>query len=66
MKGKEQVSNFSIIFDKIDEFNETNPNFNKSFVTNEEIEKDEAIKEFGRICEEIEASTEIQHSTVFI
>lgn len=50
---RENSSDFSIIFNEIEKFNFENPTFVNNLLNEEELQRDESIRAFGEICQEI-------------
>jgi len=55
-QDKKSTRNFSIIFNKIEEFNRNNPDFILNFVPEEELLQGESIRVFSDICKEINSN----------
>ncbi|MFA5433149.1 MAG: hypothetical protein WC319_09860 [Candidatus Paceibacterota bacterium] len=57
-------SDFSLIFDEIEKFNQKDSSIIENLVTEDELKIDESIREFGKICSEI--SSNESNTTVFL
>ncbi|MFA5781847.1 MAG: hypothetical protein WC868_06220 [Bacteroidales bacterium] len=51
--SNEIKNDFSIVFEKIEEYNKKNPSIAESGINCEDIKNDEAIRAFSDICREI-------------
>jgi hypothetical protein len=50
-------NDFSIVFEKVKQYNEANSLSENDFLQPEEIIENETIRDFGQICEELNDST---------
>lgn len=49
----QEKKDFSIIFKKMEEYNEKNPSFAEVGVNSADLQNDQTIREFGEICRQI-------------
>ena len=52
-KNIQGKNDFSIIFKKIEEFNEQNSSFSDMGINNTDVQNDQTIREFSEICRQI-------------
>ena len=62
--SNEIKNDFSIVFEKIEEYKKGNPSFAESGINCEDIKNDEAIRAFSDICREI--NSENNNPVVFL
>jgi len=53
----ENNNDYSLIFDKIEEYITENPSYNDSGVNEEDLQNDDTIRAFAEICREINSAS---------
>lgn len=66
MKADKNISNsdFSLIFNEVEKFHQKDSSILENLVTEDELKIDESIREFGKICNEINSNE--SNTTVFL